>query len=91
MSFRTRPPSVAYVPKVMAPKESLETDRPDLPSAPKVISVRVDAEGLARAINAVASGAVEVHIARRMPLSEGAEAHRLLEAGGMSGKIILEP
>ncbi|MEU0489185.1 NAD(P)H-quinone oxidoreductase [Nocardiopsis sp. NPDC006139] len=37
----------------------------------------------------VANGAVEPVIERTLPMSEAAEAHRLLEAGGHFGKILL--
>ncbi len=36
-------------------------------------------------------GVVRARIARTMPLSEAAEAHRLFEAGGLFGKIVLVP
>ncbi len=39
----------------------------------------------------VASGAVKPKIAHRLPLSEIAEAHRLLESGKTTGAIILAP
>jgi NADPH:quinone reductase-like Zn-dependent oxidoreductase len=39
----------------------------------------------------VAAGRIPVPIARRMPLAAAVDAHRLLEAGGLGGKIILEP
>jgi NADPH2:quinone reductase len=39
----------------------------------------------------LAQGALPVRIACRLPLSAAAEAHRLLEAGGVFGKIVLTP
>lgn len=39
----------------------------------------------------VISGAVQVQIGRTLPLSQAAEAHRLLEGRQTIGKIILEP
>jgi NADPH2:quinone reductase len=39
----------------------------------------------------VDTGKVEVTIAARVPLAEGARAHRLLEGRGTVGKILLLP
>ena len=39
----------------------------------------------------VLSGGLRVAIAARIPLAEGARAHRLLESRGVAGKIILLP
>jgi len=39
----------------------------------------------------LARGVVQARIAYRLPLSNAAEAHRLLEAGGIFGKIVLTP
>jgi NADPH2:quinone reductase len=39
----------------------------------------------------LARGVVRARIAYRLPLSNAAEAHRLLEAGGIFGKIVLMP
>ena len=39
----------------------------------------------------VAAGAIEPRIAARLPLADGAEAHRLLESRGVIGKILLIP
>ena len=60
---------------------------------------RVGAAAGATAAVAVVAGAVRygpagdlaVPIARRLPLSEAREAHRLVERGGIGGKIVLEP
>ncbi len=35
------------------------------------------------------TGKLQIHVSRLFPLSEAAEAHRLLESGGMTGKIVL--
>jgi len=37
----------------------------------------------------VDAGELEVLVSHRLPLAQAAEAHRLIEAGGMTGKIIL--
>lgn len=47
--------------------------------------------GLQALIGHVLSGAVEVPIAQRLPLSRAAEAHRALEARETTGKIVLLP
>ena len=39
----------------------------------------------------VASGALEVRVAARLPLAEAAEAHRLLESRTITGKLLLVP
>lgn len=43
------------------------------------------------AIKVMASGAALPRIHMRMPLAEAADAHRLLESGGVIGKLVLEP
>lgn len=35
-------------------------------------------------------GKLKVHVCRRFPLAQAAEAHRIIEQGGMTGKIVLE-
>ena len=37
----------------------------------------------------IESGAVRLVVDRSLPMAEAAEAHRLLEAGGHTGKILL--
>jgi NADPH:quinone reductase-like Zn-dependent oxidoreductase len=39
----------------------------------------------------LAAGAITPQIARRFPLTEAAAALRYAEAGGIAGKVILEP
>ena len=43
------------------------------------------------ALRLVANGSVHPIVERTMPLSEAAEAHRLVEAGAVAGRIVLEP
>ena len=38
----------------------------------------------------VEAGSLRLHISRRFPLDQAAEAHRLLESGHVNGKVILE-
>jgi len=44
---------------------------------------------LARLVEAVAAGKLEVAIAERLPLAEAEQAHRLSKTGRMTGKIVL--
>ena len=36
------------------------------------------------------AGQLRLHVSQRIPLQDAAEAHRLIEAGGVSGKLVLE-
>jgi NADPH:quinone reductase-like Zn-dependent oxidoreductase len=40
---------------------------------------------------AYARGELRVEIAHELPLAEAAQAHRLAEAGGVRGRIVLRP
>ena len=55
------------------------------------IIVVFDEARLTRYAEGVAAGRYKVPIARRMKLSEAAAAHRLFDAGGVGGKILLIP
>ncbi|MEV4566922.1 zinc-binding dehydrogenase [Nonomuraea sp. NPDC049419] len=46
-------------------------------------------QALRRAVNAAASGDLRVQI-DRLPLTQAAEAHRRIESGGTTGKLVLE-
>jgi NADPH:quinone reductase len=50
-----------------------------------------NAQDIADAVEAAASGRIKALIDSRMPLEEAEAAHRLAEAGGHVGKIVLEP
>ncbi|MGO8858234.1 MAG: NADP-dependent oxidoreductase [Steroidobacteraceae bacterium] len=65
-------------------------DPDGLPAEPSCVAVRPDGERLAALLDEVAAGRMTVPIALRLPLEAAAEAHRLLEAGGLKGKIILD-
>ena len=41
-------------------------------------------------LSLLSSGKLTVHISHSLPLDQAAEAHRLIEAGGMIGKIVLQ-
>lgn len=43
------------------------------------------------AMEALAAGDVSPHIHSTLPLDRAADAHRLLEAGGVTGKVVLKP
>jgi NADPH:quinone reductase-like Zn-dependent oxidoreductase len=53
--------------------------------------VQPDAKRLARMVEAVSSGKLEIPIARRFKLSEAAAAQQLAESGHPDGKILLLP
>ena len=46
---------------------------------------------VAKCFAAAADGKIKAQIERILPLSRAAEAHRLVESGGVSGKIVLDP
>jgi NADPH:quinone reductase-like Zn-dependent oxidoreductase len=58
---------------------------------PEQVVVKPDAERLAELAQAVALHQFKIPIAQVMKLSEIQEAHRLGEAGGLGGKIVLVP
>jgi NADPH:quinone reductase-like Zn-dependent oxidoreductase len=53
--------------------------------------IRLDRGRLSRLVAAVAGGALRSRVDRVLPLAEAAQAHRLSEAGGLRGKIVLTP
>lgn len=59
----------------------------------RVIPVWVgfNAERLVAFAEAVAAGRYHLPIAHRLPMAKAADAHKLLEAGGVNGKIVLLP
>lgn len=46
---------------------------------------------LTELIGWVATGAIRVPVGRSLPLNQAAEAHRLLETGATTGKVVLKP
>lgn len=62
-----------------------------LSSAPEIYSVTPSGADTARLAAAVADGRIKVPIDRIMPLDQAAESQRLVDAGGLNGKIILTP
>ncbi len=80
-------PVPPFDPAILAQKGSLFLTRPSL-----FHYVATDAEYQARAtavLDAVAAGALRPRISHRLPLAEAAEAHRVLEGRGTTGKILL--
>jgi NADPH:quinone reductase-like Zn-dependent oxidoreductase len=55
----------------------------------ETILVRPDAAALTRFAEELAGGRLRTRVARVLPLGEAAEAHRLAEAGGLRGKVVL--
>jgi NADPH2:quinone reductase len=53
--------------------------------------VHQDRDALGELVNAVAAGKLRTRVDRALPLADAAEAHRLVEAGGLHGKIVLTP
>jgi NADPH2:quinone reductase len=62
-------------------------DRPDLQVETPL--VHSDPLALAELTKQVAAGRLRTRVARTIPLADAAEAHRLLERGGLRGKIVL--
>ncbi|WP_245560918.1 NADP-dependent oxidoreductase [Agromyces subbeticus] len=52
-------------------------------------SVAPDARTLSVITRLIDDGAVRVHVEQELPLEQGAEAHRLIEAGHVRGKLVL--
>lgn len=62
-----------------------------LSTEPVFFAYHADKARLGELAEEVASGALIVPVAKRLPLAAAAEAQRLMEAGGQGGKIVLEP
>jgi hypothetical protein len=55
------------------------------------VVVRFDGQRLGRFMASVAAGRTSISIAQRLPLTQVGRAHQLTEAGGLGGKIVLQP
>ena len=62
-----------------------------LPSKPVFVPVHQDGRRLRELALDVAAGRIPIPMAGRMPLEQAVRAHHLVEAGGLGGKIILDP
>lgn len=62
-----------------------------LPAEPKIFGYHGDGERLARIVNAIATGEMKMPVSRTLALAHAAEAHRLVEDGGVRGRVILMP
>jgi NADPH:quinone reductase-like Zn-dependent oxidoreductase len=66
-------------------------DTDGLSAEPIFMVLHGDGRRLAELARDVATGKIAAPVAHRLPLAEAAAAHRLLEAGGVGGKVVLEP
>jgi NADPH:quinone reductase-like Zn-dependent oxidoreductase len=64
---------------------------PDRDIRQQVFLIEPDVERLEGLVNDAAGGWLKTRIDRVLPLAEAAEAHRLNEAGGLRGKVVLTP
>jgi len=55
------------------------------------VHVTPSSAGLAALLGELAAGRLVTRVAERRPLAEAAAAHRLVEAGGLRGKVVLMP
>ncbi|SNT64527.1 NADPH:quinone reductase [Asanoa hainanensis] len=69
------------------------TTRPTPPTDRKVRQqlqlIHLDRDVLAELVAAMGAGTLRTRVATTIPLREAAEAHRLVEAGGLRGKVVL--
>jgi len=70
---------------------SLQGQEPGRGIRQQAFLVRPDRERLAALVDAVARGELRTRVDRVLPLAQAAEAHRLHEAGGLRGKVVLAP
>jgi len=76
---------------------TLVTTRPGQPLDPArgvrqhTVMVRLDRLMLAELVTEVAKGRLRTRVAALLPLAEAADAHRLVEAGRLRGKVVLVP
>lgn len=90
-------PAVARLCRHLSPGGSIITvsttpiDPTGLSTTPTFFAYRTIGSRLARILEDVATGKVEMPIAQRLPMTSAAEAHRLMERGGLRGKIVLLP
>jgi NADPH:quinone reductase-like Zn-dependent oxidoreductase len=61
------------------------------PFSTRSVLGRVTGERLKPLVDAVATGAIRVHVSEVLPLAEAEKAHTLSQTGRMAGKIVLVP
>src|SRR5688572_5807545 len=82
-------PVPAFEPLLLSKKGSLFLTRPTLVN---YIATREDLDARAQDLfKWIADGTLNVHIDRRVPLADAADAHRALEGRETSGKVLLIP
>ena len=90
-------PAVAKLCRHIAPGGSIITvsttpiDPTGLAATPRFFAYHADGPRLERVVKEVAAGNITMPIARRLAFASAPEAHRLMESGGLRGKIVLEP
>jgi NADPH:quinone reductase len=90
-------PAVAKLCRSLASGGSIITvsttpiDPAGLSAIPTFFAYNTQGSRLQRILEEVAAGKIDMPIARRLPMTSAAEAHRLMESGGLRGKIILLP
>lgn len=57
----------------------------------EVMLIQADQAALGALVGEVASGRLRTRVSRTLPFDEAADAHRLVEAGGLHGKVVLVP
>jgi NADPH:quinone reductase-like Zn-dependent oxidoreductase len=72
-----------------SPGETLQAFLP--PFSSKLVLGKPTRERLQPVVEAVASGAVKVHISETLPLAEAERAHTLSQGGRLTGKLVLVP
>jgi NADPH:quinone reductase len=88
-------PEVAALCRYLHPGGRIRTvattpiDTTGLSTEPEFIALHPDARQMAALVAAVAAGEIPISVATRLPPSRAAQAHRLMEAGGVPGKIVL--
>ena len=55
----------------------------------KIVKMDMDDDDLEKLAELVREGKLKLHIARTFPLEHIAQAHRMLEQGGFTGKIAI--
>ena len=88
---QTIAPGGTLITSVTAPSGEAGIDPAGLPVKPVHLQYHPDGKRLAQIVSDVNDGKVAMPIAKRLPLTDAAEAHRMMEKGGSGGKIILIP